>query len=130
MGTIYRRRIEDYHIGDIAIFTKTITETDVALFGAISGDFYPIHFNEELAKKNTFWGTYRARRHSSGLNFHGAWRTVTRAGNLCRGRKRIEFSLLAAGTYGRYDYGKSNCNRSNYRASYCKFRFELYKSAR
>ena len=56
MGTIYRRRIEDYHIGDIAIFTKTITETDVALFGAISGDFYPIHFNEELAKKTRFGG--------------------------------------------------------------------------
>ena len=56
MGTIYRRRIEDYHIGDIAIFTKTITETDVALFGAIYGDFYPIHFNEELAKKTRFGG--------------------------------------------------------------------------
>ena len=56
MGTIYRRRIEDYHIGDIAICTKTITETDVALFGAISGDFYPIHFNEELAKKTRFGG--------------------------------------------------------------------------
>lgn len=54
--TTYRRRIEDYKIGDQSTFTKTITETDIALFGGISGDFYPIHFNEELAKKTRFGG--------------------------------------------------------------------------
>ena len=53
---VYRKTIGDYEVGDIAVFTKTITETDVALFGAISGDFYPIHFNEELAKKTRFGG--------------------------------------------------------------------------
>lgn len=49
MEMVYRRSIHDYHVEDVSVFTKTITETDVALFGAISGDFYPIHFNEELA---------------------------------------------------------------------------------
>ncbi|GHV34211.1 dehydratase [Synergistales bacterium] len=53
---IYRRRIEDYIVGDHVTFTKTITETDTALFGAISGDFYPIHFNESLASKTRFKG--------------------------------------------------------------------------
>jgi 3-hydroxybutyryl-CoA dehydratase len=53
---IHRTRIEDYGIGDQARFTKTITETDSALFGAISGDFYPIHFNEELARRTRFGG--------------------------------------------------------------------------
>jgi 3-hydroxybutyryl-CoA dehydratase len=51
-----RTTIQDYRIGDKARFTKTITETDTALFGAISGDFYPIHFNEELAKRTRFGG--------------------------------------------------------------------------
>jgi len=51
-----RTRIQDYAVGDQARFTKTITETDAALFGAISGDFYPIHFNEELARRTRFGG--------------------------------------------------------------------------
>lgn len=51
-----RMKIEDYHVGDKTTFTKTITETDSTLFGGISGDFYPIHFNEELAKKTRFGG--------------------------------------------------------------------------
>jgi 3-hydroxybutyryl-CoA dehydratase len=51
-----RTRIEDYRVGDTARFTKTITETDSALFAAVSGDYYPIHFNEELAKRTRFGG--------------------------------------------------------------------------
>ena len=53
MQTI-RKTIRDYKVGDIATFTKTITETDASLFGAISGDFYPIHFNEEMASRTRF----------------------------------------------------------------------------
>jgi len=51
-----RTRIEDYRVGDTARFTKTITETDSALFAAVSGDYYPIHFKEELAKRTRFGG--------------------------------------------------------------------------
>lgn len=51
-----RTSIQDYREGDRARFTKTITETDVALFAAVSGDFYPIHFNEELARRTRFAG--------------------------------------------------------------------------
>ena len=51
---VRRTRIEDYRVGDTARFTKTVTETDSALFAAVSGDYYPIHFNEELAKRTRF----------------------------------------------------------------------------
>ena len=53
---IRRTTIQDYHVGDRVRFTKTVTETDSALFAAISGDFYPIHFNQELAKRTRFGG--------------------------------------------------------------------------
>jgi 3-hydroxybutyryl-CoA dehydratase len=53
---VRRTRIQDYAVGDRARFTKTITETDSALFSAVSGDFYPIHFNEELARRTRFGG--------------------------------------------------------------------------
>ena len=41
-------------IGEEASFTKTITETDVYLFAGISGDFNPLHLNEEFAKLTPF----------------------------------------------------------------------------
>jgi len=41
-------------IGEEASFSKTITETDVYLFAGISGDFNPIHLNEEFAKLTPF----------------------------------------------------------------------------
>jgi 3-hydroxybutyryl-CoA dehydratase len=45
---------EDYRIGDTATHSKTITEADVILFAGISGDFNPIHINEEFAKTQIF----------------------------------------------------------------------------
>ena len=35
-------------------FTKTMTETDVYLFAGISGDFNPMHVNEEFARLTPF----------------------------------------------------------------------------
>lgn len=37
-------------------YSKRITEADVGLFGLISGDLNPIHFDEEFAKKTKFGG--------------------------------------------------------------------------
>jgi 3-hydroxybutyryl-CoA dehydratase len=51
-----RTSIRDYVVGDQARFTKTVTETDASLFAAVSGDFYPIHFNVELARRTRFGG--------------------------------------------------------------------------
>jgi acyl dehydratase len=45
---------DQLQIGEEASFTKTITETDVYLFAGISGDFNPMHLNEEFAKRTPF----------------------------------------------------------------------------
>jgi acyl dehydratase len=41
-------------VGERAEFTKTISETDLALFSALSGDFDPIHVDEEYARRSQF----------------------------------------------------------------------------
>lgn len=41
-------------VGETAQFAKTVTESDVAMFCAISGDFDPIHVNEEHARQTVF----------------------------------------------------------------------------
>jgi 3-hydroxybutyryl-CoA dehydratase len=41
-------------VGETAIFSKTITETDLVLFSGVTGDFDPIHVNEEYAKASAF----------------------------------------------------------------------------
>jgi len=45
---------DELEVGMSASFTKTITETDVYLFAGISGDFNPMHLNEEFAKMTPF----------------------------------------------------------------------------
>ena len=45
---------EELEVGMSATFTKTISETDVYLFAGISGDFNPMHMNEEFAKTTPF----------------------------------------------------------------------------
>lgn len=41
-------------IGQCEKFSKTITESDVCLFAGITGDYNPIHINEEVAKETIF----------------------------------------------------------------------------
>ena len=48
------KTFDEIKIGDTASFSKTITETDVYLFAGISGDFNPLHVNEEYAKTTQF----------------------------------------------------------------------------
>ena len=48
------KRYEELEIGEEASFSKTITETDVNLFAGISGDFNPLHTNEEYARRTPF----------------------------------------------------------------------------
>ena len=45
---------ENYEIGNSASHTKTVTETDVILFAGITGDFNPLHMDEEFAKTQMF----------------------------------------------------------------------------
>lgn len=41
-------------IGEEASFSKTFTEFDVGCFSAFSGDFDPLHVNEEYARQSRF----------------------------------------------------------------------------
>jgi 3-hydroxybutyryl-CoA dehydratase len=48
------KTFEEFHVGDAATFSKTITEADILLFAAVSGDFYPLHVDAEYAKTSRF----------------------------------------------------------------------------
>jgi 3-hydroxybutyryl-CoA dehydratase len=41
-------------VGDFGSFTKSISESDVFAFADISGDFNPLHIDEEYAKRSVF----------------------------------------------------------------------------
>ena len=43
-----------YNIGDKADFSKTITESDICQFASLTGDYNPLHINEEYAAKTRF----------------------------------------------------------------------------
>ncbi|MBI4776218.1 MAG: MaoC family dehydratase [Deltaproteobacteria bacterium] len=45
---------EELEIGDEASFSKTIGECDIYQFAGISGDFNPVHLNEEYARQTRF----------------------------------------------------------------------------
>lgn len=48
--------IEDLSPGMSASFAKTVTERDIALFGEVSGDTNPVHFDEAFARATLFKG--------------------------------------------------------------------------
>lgn len=48
--------IEDLSPGMSASFAKTVTEQDIALFGEVSGDTNPVHFDEAFAQATPFKG--------------------------------------------------------------------------
>jgi 3-hydroxybutyryl-CoA dehydratase len=48
--------IDDLKPGMSASFSKIVGERDVQLFGEISGDTNPVHFDEDFAKKTIFKG--------------------------------------------------------------------------
>ncbi|MFW9974430.1 MAG: MaoC family dehydratase [Candidatus Thorarchaeota archaeon] len=49
-------RYEDIKIGDSAEVEHTITKEDIQTFGDLSGDYNPLHFNDEWAKQTMFGG--------------------------------------------------------------------------
>lgn len=46
--------INEIELGDSASFTKTVTESDITMFAGVSGDFNPVHINDEYAKNTPF----------------------------------------------------------------------------
>lgn len=50
-----RDSFEDYTLGERLVSPgRTITESDVVNFAMITGDWHPIHVNQEYAEKSTF----------------------------------------------------------------------------
>ena len=48
--------IDDLKPGMSESFTKTVSERDVELFGEVSGDVNPVHFDEKFARGTIFRG--------------------------------------------------------------------------
>lgn len=48
------KTIREINVGDVATFSKTVTEADVVNFAGVSGDFNPAHLNEAAAKEGIF----------------------------------------------------------------------------
>ncbi|MFX0115701.1 MAG: MaoC family dehydratase [Candidatus Hodarchaeota archaeon] len=49
-----RRSYSEIMIGEIAEFKRTIQEADIEKFAEISGDYNPIHMDEDFAQKTLF----------------------------------------------------------------------------
>ena len=49
-----KTNLDAVEIGLKEHFTKTVSETDAVLFAGITGDFYPLHMDEEFAKSTRF----------------------------------------------------------------------------
>ncbi len=45
---------EDLAVGMSAFYSRTVTEADIVLFAGVSGDFNPLHLNQEYAEKTRF----------------------------------------------------------------------------
>lgn len=50
------RTIKEINLGDRSSYSRTVSEADVVLFGGVSGDLNPAHFNEEYSKETMFKG--------------------------------------------------------------------------
>ena len=48
------KTIEELKLGDVAEFTKTVSESDIYLYAGITGDLNPAHVNEIYAGKTFF----------------------------------------------------------------------------
>lgn len=47
---------EEFHVGDKTEYSRTITETDILNYAGLTGDFSPLHLNEEYARTTMFGG--------------------------------------------------------------------------
>ncbi len=54
MNHLVPRTRESLEVGDSGTFTKTITEADILAFADASGDFNPLHVDDEYARRSAF----------------------------------------------------------------------------
>lgn len=56
MEMLSNRTYEELHVGDKAEVRHTVTERDLLLFAAVSGDVNPVHLDESFAANTAFKG--------------------------------------------------------------------------
>jgi len=56
MSAVASHYIEELSIGQTASYERMVTDQDVRRFAEVSGDFNPLHLDEEFAKKTRFEG--------------------------------------------------------------------------
>jgi 3-hydroxybutyryl-CoA dehydratase len=61
------KKYDDIKVGEKAVFTKTISESDDYLFAGITGDFNPMHCDEAYASQTQFKGRIVHGALSAGL---------------------------------------------------------------
>ncbi len=49
-------KYKDIRIGQHAEYVRTVTSEDIEMFGQVSGDYNPLHFDEDWAKTTMFKG--------------------------------------------------------------------------
>jgi acyl dehydratase len=56
VSTLENKTFDEITVGQTATYSKTLTEADLALFAATSGDVNPVHLDEEFAQTTMFKG--------------------------------------------------------------------------
>ena len=56
MDDVHGMYLEDVSLGMTAVYSRTVTETDIVLFSGVSGDVNPVHLDQEFAKQTMFKG--------------------------------------------------------------------------
>ncbi len=67
MNEVGGHYIDELSAGMSAEYAKTVTEADLLLFGAATGDTQPVHFNEEYAATTMFKGRIAHGMLSAGI---------------------------------------------------------------
>ena len=52
----YGYKFEELSVGQSAVYARTVSEADILMFAGVSGDYNPVHINEELAASTMFGG--------------------------------------------------------------------------
>jgi len=67
MSMLENFTFEEMTVGQTASYTRAVTEEDVLLFAAVSGDTNPVHLDEEFASGTQFKGRIAHGMYTAGL---------------------------------------------------------------
>ena len=78
-------------VGMSATYAEPITEADIVLFAAVSGDNDAIHTNEEFAATDHLQGPYRPRHAVGQRDLGSARQQATRSRRQCTCPRNLQF---------------------------------------